>query len=83
MRMTDAHLSYGPKKATNVSINRELLNEAKELGINLSAALESTLRDEVSRRKQAQWLADNADAIASYNRRVTRRGVFSDGLRKF
>ncbi len=83
MRMTDAHSFYGPKKATNVSINKELLMEAKSLGINLSAALENTLRNEVRKRKQERWLADNSDAIEAYNRRVARRGVFSDGLRKF
>ena len=83
MRMTDTHSTYGPKKATNVSINKDLLMEAKSLGINLSAALENTLRDEVRKRKQEQWLADNADAINAYNRRVAKRGVFSDSLRKF
>lgn len=81
--MSDAHLTYGPKKATNVSINRDLLGEAKAMGINLSATLENALRDEVRRRKQDRWIADNAEAIEAYNRRVARRGVFSDGLRKF
>lgn len=81
--MTDAQANYGPKKATNVSINKELLSEAKALGINLSATLEQALSDEVRRRKRERWVAENADAIAAYNEHIEEHGVFSDGRRQF
>lgn len=83
MRMTDAHTRYGPKKATNVSVNKELLQEAKSLGINLSATLEQALAAKIRERRRAQWIADNAEAIDSYNEDVRKNGVFSDGRRLF
>lgn len=81
--MIDAHPPYGPKKATNVSINKELLMEAKALGINLSATLEAGLRDAVRRHKREQWLAENSDAIEAYNEHIKQNGLFSDGRRQF
>lgn len=68
------------KKATNVSIDRQLLETARACGINLSATLEEALAERI---RAQQWLADNREAIASYNESVAERGVFSDGLRNF
>ncbi len=72
-----------PKKAANLSINAELLNEAKVLGINLSQAFEAHLAELVKARKQQKWLEENRDAIEAYNRFVDENGVFSDGWRSF
>lgn len=75
--------SYGQKKAVNVSVNKGLLREAKSMGINLSATLESVLREKIRQRQREQWIAENADAIAAYNEDVEKNGVFSDGRRLF
>lgn len=83
MRMTERSAKYGSKRPTNVSINASLLREAKDLGINLSATLENALDEEVRKRRRAQWLEDNADAIDAYNEHVEKHGVFSDGRRLF
>ena len=72
-----------PKKPTNVSINADLLHEAKALKINLSRALEERLIDLVGVERRRRWLAENESAIADYNDRIDRAGVFSDGLRRF
>jgi len=72
-----------PKKPTNVSINSDLLQQAKEHHINLSQALELRLAELLREEKQRQWQAENKDAIEEYNKRIETRGVFSDGLRKF
>jgi antitoxin CcdA len=71
------------KKATNVSINRDLLRQARELEINLSQALEERLAEIVSERRRQQWLAENQEAIEAYNRRIADKGPFSDRLRRF
>lgn len=71
------------KKATNVSIDRQLLETARACGINLSATLEEALAERIRAQRAQQWLADNRKAIASYNESVAERGVFSDGLRNF
>ncbi len=72
-----------PKKATNLSINSDLLRQAKELNINLSQAVEKYLSEMLRETKQQRWLAENREAIAVYNKRVEENGVFSDGLRRF
>ena len=73
----------GPKKPANLSINAELLQQAKELNINLSQTLEQHLVEIVLQAKREQWLAENKGALDAYNRRVEAQGVFSDGLRRF
>ncbi len=38
--MRNTYSTHAPKKATNLSLNSELLAEAKRLNINLSATME-------------------------------------------
>jgi antitoxin CcdA len=75
--------SSAPKKPTNVSVNGDLLRQARELHINLSRALEERLVELVSAKRREEWLAENRDAIEEFNSKVDRNGVFSDGLRRF
>ena len=72
----------GPKKSANLSINAELLLQAKQLNINLSQTLEQHLVEIVRQAQRDQWLADNKGALDEYNRRIESRGTFSDGLRR-
>jgi antitoxin CcdA len=72
-----------PKRATNVSVRSDLLIAAREAGLNLSAALERALMDELAKVKRQKWREENRDAIARYNDHVERRGVFGDGSRSF
>ncbi|MBD3766994.1 MAG: type II toxin-antitoxin system CcdA family antitoxin [Gammaproteobacteria bacterium] len=81
--MMSSLLAQTPKRATNVSLNPALLSEAKQLNINLSATLEKALREEVSVRKQALWLAENNAAIDAYNALTERECLFSDTYRAF
>ena len=83
MRIREEHPGYGAKRAANLSVNAELLDQARALDINLSATLEKALEAEVRARLREQWLAENREAIAAYNRRLERDGVWSDGLRGF
>jgi antitoxin CcdA len=71
------------KRPTNLTIDAELLDEAKALGVNLSSVLEQGLRERVAKARRERWLEENADAIAEHNERVAGRGVFSDRLRRF
>lgn len=75
--------SQAPKKATNLSINSELLSKAKDLDINLSAALEQALAQLLKQHQQEQWLQENREAIAAYNQDVEKHGSFGDALRTF
>ncbi|HEX5837237.1 MAG TPA: type II toxin-antitoxin system CcdA family antitoxin [Anaerolineales bacterium] len=75
--------SQAPKKATNLSVNSDLLKKARALDINLSAALEQALAQLLRQRQQEQWLKENRAAIAAYNQEVEAHGVFGDTLRSF
>ena len=80
------HTTYdpqAPKKATNLSLNSDLLKQARELDVNLSAVLEEALADVVKERLSQRWLEQNREAIETYNQHVEEAGVFSDGLRSF
>ena len=79
----DSFDAVAPKKATNVSINSDLLRQAKECHINLSQTLEKSLVEILQQEKRKQWLKKNRKAINAYNRRVAVKGVFSDGQRGF
>jgi antitoxin CcdA len=75
--------SEAPKKPTNVSINSDLLLQARSLKINLSATLESALIQIVNDKQRELWREENQKAIASYNQMVEEHGTFSDDLRAF
>jgi len=70
-----------PKRATNLSINSDLLKQARAIGINVSNFLEQALAAQVHRHRQAQWLKENKEAIEQYNAEVERTGVFGDSWR--
>lgn len=72
-----------PRKSANLSINADLLRQAKQLNINLSQTLEQHLAEIVRQAQRSRWLAENKGALDEYNRRIESRGAFSDGLRRF
>ena len=72
-----------PKKAINLSINSDLLRQAKERRINISQALESRLAELLREENSRRWKEENREAIEDYNRRIEAHGTFSDGLRRF
>ncbi len=71
------------KRATNLSIRSDLLDAARDAGINLSATLERALAEELARKRRARWREENREAIAAYNEHVSAHGTFSDGVRRF
>ncbi|SOB77465.1 antitoxin CcdA [Marinobacter sp. LV10R510-11A] len=72
-----------PKKATNLSVNSDLLLKTRALNINLSATLERALREELAKRKADLWAEENRAAITSYNEFVEQHGCFGDEFREF
>jgi antitoxin CcdA len=71
------------KRAANVSIRSDLLDSAREAGLNLSATLESALERALAEEKRKRWRQDNREAIAAYNDYVEQHGTFSDDVRGF
>lgn len=81
--MRPVHDHSAPKKPTNLTINSDLLRKARELDINLSAALEQALETMLRQRLSEQWLAENQEAISAYNAHVEANGVYSNSIRNF
>ena len=81
MRVKEERTGYA-KRAANLSVNAELLDQARTLDINLSATLERALEEEMRSRKHERWLAENRQAIQGYNTWVAEHGVFSPMFRK-
>jgi len=71
-----------PKKATNLSINSDLLAKARGLKINLSAALEGVLALQVKNSARSAWLNENKEAINALNDLADNNGLFSDSYRE-
>ena len=71
-----------PKKATNLSVNSDLLNKARGLKINLSATLEQALAIQVKRTVREAWLSENREAIEALNELTNKNGLFSDSFRE-
>ncbi|MDO8377277.1 MAG: type II toxin-antitoxin system CcdA family antitoxin [Aquabacterium sp.] len=63
------------KRPINLSLNARVLDQARELGMNLSATVDALLAEAVRRRYWERWNEDNKDAIAHYNARVAREGL--------
>jgi len=71
------------KKATNVTINSDLLQKAKSYKINISKNFEAYLAEVVRKREEQQWLEENREAIDAFNEHVDKEGLFSDEHRRF
>ena len=64
-----------PKKATNLSLNSKVLELARELGMNVSATVDTLLAEEVRRRYWERWNEENKAAIAHYNACIAREDL--------
>ena len=66
------------KRAVNLFVDVELLDEARRMRINISETLESRLRTIVRAEQERRWLDQNKTAIEAYNLRVARDGLLAD-----
>src|SRR5579872_1345527 len=78
LRATGSHA--GGKRAANVSIDREILDEAKKLNINLSQTLEDTLRQRVEDVRIEKWQRKNKAMFDFMNDFFERNGTLSEAI---
>jgi antitoxin CcdA len=79
----EAAMTTTAKKAANLSVRADLLEEARAYKINLSQTLEAALQVELKKEKERRWIEENRAAIEAYGRFVERHGHFSDRYRTF
>jgi antitoxin CcdA len=63
------------KKATNLTLDTTLIEEARALKVNLSRAAEEGLRQAVRQARADHWRAENAEALASSNAWFEQHGL--------
>jgi antitoxin CcdA len=73
----------GLKRSTNLTLRSRIVREARQLGINLSAAAEDGIERAVAKARNQQWVDRNRAAMASYNAFVEREGLLLEDLRTF
>ncbi len=77
MRMKGAQ----PRKATNVSLRADLVEEARRLDVNLSREFEAHLEQVVRQRRADQWRAENRKAIEAYAEYFEEHGIWNEDSR--
>ena len=75
--------STASKRATNISLRSDLIEEAKRLDINISQACERGLEQQVAQRRAESWLEENREAIESSNLWVEKHGLPLARYRQF
>ena len=66
-----------PRKATNLSLNADLVTEAQALGLNLSRVLDAALYEAVKAERGRRWVQDNRAAFEAANRAIDKYGIFN------
>jgi antitoxin CcdA len=69
------------KRAVNLFVDADLLDQARHLRINISETLEQRLRMIVRAEQGRRWLDENREAIASINSFIDRHGLLANKLR--
>jgi antitoxin CcdA len=78
-------LKAGPilRKSTNLSLDAQLVAEAKNLDINISRAAEHGIAIAVAEEKARLWKIENREALAGLNDFVARNGLPLPAVRQF
>lgn len=71
------------KRRLNLSVRADLIDRAREQGLNLSSVLEESLTERLRKAEGERWLAENAEAIAYHNARIERDGMWNRDLIRF
>lgn len=67
-----------------VRLDAELLEAARELGLDVDEVLDRGLRDAVGKERRArEWYEENKAAIDSHNAWVEKHGLILDRYRQF
>ncbi|ODM45873.1 hypothetical protein A9320_27165 [Ruegeria sp. PBVC088] len=53
------------KRKTSLTLDATVLDDARDLGINVSAVADGALRQAVAEARRSRWLEDNAEVFAA------------------
>jgi antitoxin CcdA len=75
MNRTDDRPQKVRKKSVNLSIPVDIVQAARDLGINVSAAATVGLAAAVKRRQEEEWLEVNRAGLEAYDRMIEEEGL--------
>lgn len=78
-----ASASIRVKKTVTVTLEPDLIQEARAAGINLSQTLRNALKTEIKEIEAARWKKENEAAIDYLNQLTEENGLLSDTYRTF
>ncbi|WP_421791324.1 type II toxin-antitoxin system CcdA family antitoxin [Hyphobacterium sp.] len=68
-------LSSAQRRRVNLTIDSDVMAEARALSLNTSQAAEAGIRDAIRQAREQQWRDENRQAIKAHNSRVEEEGV--------
>jgi antitoxin CcdA len=71
------------RKSANLTLDAQLIAEAKAMKVNLSRAAEDGIRNALAKQREALWKVENQSALKSSNDFVDAFGLPLAGHRKF
>ena len=71
------------KTSVSVTVDTDLLEQAKHLNIDISRVLEESLETRLMQLRERNWLSENKPALDSYARYLEENELFSDEHRSF
>lgn len=71
------------KARTNVTVDRDLLERARDEGWSVSDVLSDALATRIRALETQRWQEDNRVALAAYTEDIEEHGIWSDSLRTF
>lgn len=63
------------KRATNLSLSADVLDAARQLGVNISQVCDDHLRTLVRTEHERRWRDEFADFVAAYNATLEAEGL--------
>lgn len=63
------------RKAVNITLNEDLVRDAKAFDINISQTCADALDAIVKKSKEERWKRENKAAIEAHNERIDREGL--------
>lgn len=63
------------RKAANLSLDEDLVSEARALDINIPRAAENGIALALKAERERRWRSENADAVDDMNRYIEKNGL--------
>lgn len=79
MRMKNTRTA-STRKPVNVTIQANVLADAKALGINVSRVADAAVARAVREEKERRWLKENREAIEAHNAWIEKNGMLIQPL---